>query len=106
MNVPQWRADYPRPQFVRSDWLNLNGEWEFEFDDDDAGERERWYKGLRSLSRRIQVPFCFQSRLSGIGTNDFHDIVWYRKCIRLPSQFAGRRCCSISVRWIILPRCG
>ncbi len=32
------RAEYPRPQFVREDWLNLNGEWEFEVDHGDSGQ--------------------------------------------------------------------
>jgi beta-galactosidase/beta-glucuronidase len=91
MNMPQWRADYPRPQFVRKDWLNLNGAWEFEFDDGDVGERERWYDAPKPLSRSIQVPFCFQSPLSGIGIHDFHDIVWYRKRVELPPDFAGKR---------------
>src|SRR5260370_5945975 len=35
------RAEYPRPQFVRSDWLNLNGSWEFEFDDENVGLEDR-----------------------------------------------------------------
>ena len=30
MNIP--RSEYPRPQFVRDAWQNLNGEWSFEFD--------------------------------------------------------------------------
>lgn len=84
------RAEYPRPQFVRDAWLCLNGEWEFEFDDNDAGERERWYEE-RALSRNIQVPFCFQSELSGIGDPAFHDIVWYRKQVVLTEAFTGKR---------------
>ena len=55
------RAEYPRPQFERADWLNLNGEWEFEWDDADAGLREGWYRGERRLEKRIVVPFAFQS---------------------------------------------
>lgn len=84
------RNDYPRPQFVRDSWLNLNGEWEFEYDDGNAGERERWYEG-RTLDRRIEVPFCYQSKLSGIGETACHDIVWYRRSVTLPSAFDGKR---------------
>ena len=29
------RPEYPRPQFARDRWLNLNGQWEFAFDDED-----------------------------------------------------------------------
>ena len=37
--------DYPRPQFMRTDWENLNGTWDFGFDDENAGEKEKWYQG-------------------------------------------------------------
>jgi len=90
MTAMQPRAEYPRPQFQRDEWLNLNGEWEFEFDDDRRGEKEKWYRG-RPFGRRIVVPFCFQSRLSGIGDTGFHDTVWYRKTVELPPAFAGKR---------------
>jgi hypothetical protein len=41
MRIP--RPEYPRPQFERTDWLNLNGEWRFAFDDTDVGLKDRWY---------------------------------------------------------------
>ncbi|WP_248927235.1 glycoside hydrolase family 2 protein [Paenibacillus hamazuiensis] len=84
------RPEYPRPQFIRNDWLNLNGEWQFDYDDQDEGIRQTWYEG-RTMGRRIQVPFCYQSKLSGIGETEFHDIVWYRKDVTLPPEFAGKR---------------
>jgi beta-galactosidase/beta-glucuronidase len=87
----QPRADYPRPQFVRDSWMNLNGEWEFEFDDDRAGSREKWHLGNKALSKTIQVPFAFQSKLSGIGSNEFHDVVWYRRDLVIPDSFANKR---------------
>ncbi|TBL79488.1 glycoside hydrolase family 2 protein [Paenibacillus thalictri] len=88
--MPQ-RMEYPRPQFVRNDWLNLNGEWEFAFDDENTGEREAWFEdGKQVFDKRIQVPFCFQSELSGIGETGFHDIVWYRKAVTLPPEFADK----------------
>jgi beta-galactosidase/beta-glucuronidase len=82
------RPEYPRPQFRRSDWVNLNGEWAFAFDDEDAGLAQGWHgvaaEELRSagspFDRRITVPFCYQSRLSGIGDASFHDVVWYARC--------------------------
>ncbi|MZQ85023.1 glycoside hydrolase family 2 [Paenibacillus sp. 5J-6] len=87
----QPRADYPRPQFVRDSWMNLNGEWEFEFDDDRVGNREKWHLGNKALSKTIQVPFAFQSKLSGIGSNEFHDVVWYRRDLVIPDSFANKR---------------
>lgn len=87
----QQRAEYPRPQFVRDSWINLNGEWEFEFDDDRVGSKEKWHLGNRKLSKTIQVPFAFQSKLSGIGSNEFHDVVWYRRDLTLPEAFQDKR---------------
>lgn len=87
----QPRAEYPRPQFVRDSWINLNGEWEFEFDDDRVGSKEKWHLGNRKLSKTIQVPFAFQSKLSGIGNNEFHDVVWYRRDLTLPEAFQNKR---------------
>ena len=72
------RPEYPRPQFIREDtWLNLNGEWDFAFDDLDIGLKERWYKkgAFSKFDKKIIVPFCFQSILSGIGDNSFHDVI-------------------------------
>ena len=82
------RAEYPRPQFVRADWLCLNGEWEFEIDQGDSGLE----RGLleRSLAQKIIVPFCPESALSGIENTDFLISVWYRKRVTLPEAWTGR----------------
>jgi beta-galactosidase/beta-glucuronidase len=82
------RDEYPRPQFVRPDWLCLNGEWEFEIDQGDSGLE----RGLltRSLGQRIQVPFCPESELSGIHERDFLNAVWYRRTLTLPPSWQGR----------------
>lgn len=90
MTLP--RPEYPRPQFVRQEWLNLNGEWRFAFDDNNAGLRERWDQSDGShFARRINVPFAFQTRLSGIHETDFHDVVWYQRNVEIPSAWTGRR---------------
>lgn len=86
MVVP--RTEYPRPQFVRKDWVCLNGEWQFEMDLGDSG-LERGLKD-RNLSGKIIVPFCPESELSGIGNVDFMDAVWYRREIAVPADWAGR----------------
>lgn len=88
MNQP--RSDYPRPQFERAGWMSLNGQWEFDYDDSSAGEQEQWYK-QHTFTRTIQVPFAYQSALSGIGEHHFHDVVWYRKQVKVPSHMAGNR---------------
>jgi len=67
--------EYPRPQLVREYWQSLNGEWEFEFDDE---RRFRQPGDAIPWSHRIQVPFCPESALSGIGDTGFHHACWYR----------------------------
>ncbi|MFX1323666.1 MAG: glycoside hydrolase family 2 protein [Promethearchaeota archaeon] len=88
------RPEYPRPQFVReNNWINLNGEWDFAFDDLDIGIKEKWYKkeGINNFNKKILVPFCFQSELSGINDITFHDIIWYRRELEIPDKFQDKR---------------
>ena len=87
MDLP--RSEYPRPQFRRQDWLCLNGEWQFEIDHGDSG-LERGMRN-RELADRITVPFCPESGRSGIGNTDFLTAVWYRREVRIPEAWAGRR---------------
>jgi len=84
------RPEYPQPQFERSLWLNLNGTWQFEFDDRNAGVAAGWSNGNKEFSRQITVPFCFESRLSGIGDTSFHPWVWYRRTFSIPDEWKGR----------------
>ncbi|MEK4063294.1 MULTISPECIES: glycoside hydrolase family 2 protein [Paenibacillus] len=85
------RTEYPRPQFVRPDWQHLNGTWGFEFDDERVGDTAQWSSGQQAFSRQIQVPFTYQSKLSGIGEAAFHDLVWYKRSFAIPAEWAGRR---------------
>jgi beta-galactosidase/beta-glucuronidase len=87
LNIP--RPEYPRPQFIRSEWLNLNGEWEFEFDDANRGRQLGWHYGL-PLEKRITVPFPYQSELSGINDKSVHEIVWYARDLEVPEGWRGR----------------
>ena len=83
------RAEYPRPQFERQEWINLNGTWDFEFDFGKSGmDRELFKAG--SLSQEITVPFCPESELSGIGHTDFINCVWYRRDISIPEEWNGK----------------
>jgi beta-galactosidase/beta-glucuronidase len=85
------RPEYPQPQFRRYDWINLNGSWDFEFDDANVGVDENWAATNRPFHRSILVPFCFESPLSGIGDRGFHPYVWYRREFENPQEWAGRR---------------
>ncbi len=83
MNIP--RPEHPNPQWERTSWKNLNGEWEFDFDFGvSARERKLYKKG--ALSKKITVPFCPESVLSGIGYTDFIPSVCYRKLVTLSAE--------------------
>ncbi len=88
MNTP--RAEHPNPQWERKNWRNLNGIWEFEFDFGcSAIERTLWKK--EKFDKEIMVPFCPESKLSGIGYTDFIDGVAYRRYFDLnATELAGR----------------
>jgi beta-galactosidase/beta-glucuronidase len=89
MSIP--RPEHPRPDFFRPDWLNLNGEWEFMFDDDDLGEKERWFMPGKQFVKTIIVPFCYQSELSGINDQAKHSIMWYRRSFSVPQSMKQKR---------------
>lgn len=80
-----YKKDYPRPQLVRDTWENLNGMWDFAFDDKDMGENERWYQSF-PMDMKIQVPFTYETKASGIGEEAPHEIVWYKKEIFLEEK--------------------
>lgn len=76
--------EYPRPQFVRADWLSLNGEWAFGF-----GEEVTRREALAGrLPRKICVPFTYETEMSGIGDPAPHETVWYARTVE---KRAGKR---------------
>ncbi|MDY0289988.1 MAG: glycoside hydrolase family 2 TIM barrel-domain containing protein [Sphaerochaeta sp.] len=75
------RPEYPRPDFQRSCWLNLNGIWNFAFDDEDCGRSKQWYL-QGTFDRSILVPFVYQSKSSGIHDTSYHPIQWYSRKFR------------------------
>ena len=76
------RTEHPRPDFRRDSWVCLNGLWEFAEDPGCSG-RERGMQAADApdslFDLKINVPFCRESELSGLGHRDFCDAVWYRK---------------------------
>ena len=83
MNIP--RSEHPNPQWERETWKNLNGTWEFEFDfGTSALGRKLWEK--EKFDKEIIVPFCPESKLSGIAYTDFIDGVAYRRHFELTEE--------------------
>ena len=85
-----FRPEHPNPQFVRDNWENLNGEWDFAFDFSASG-KERGMVQDGVYDKKIKVPFCPESELSGIGFTDFLNAVWYRRSFVITEkQLDGR----------------
>jgi len=111
------RPEHPRPQLERPEWLNLNGRWQFRFDDENRGLREQWPRlarwpsaaggapedakasGARAdnavairreLPTSIVVPFPWQSELSGVADRSGRKIGWYRRSVKIPADWRGR----------------
>lgn len=87
MAIP--RAEYPRPQFERADWINLNGEWTCSFDFSGTGMEREFYKS-NGFDKKITVPFCPESKLSGIAYTDFIEHFWYQRSITIPQNWTGK----------------
>ena len=86
-----YRPEHPKPQFMRNNWMNLNGEWQFEIDNVKSGIFRGYAEEEHELAQRIQVPFCPESKLSGIEYVDFMYGVWYKRTFPITAdQMAGR----------------
>ncbi len=89
MAIP--RPEYPRPQFERTDWINLNGTWTYTFDFGHSGrDPGRELFKSKGFDGEITVPFCPESKLSGVGYTDFIEDMWYHRRLEIPAVWAGR----------------
>lgn len=84
-----YQKNYPRPQLMRKDWVNLNGTWNFCFDDENTGEQSGWMNGFDSETE-ILVPFTYETEKSGIADEKRHDFVWYERRIDIKKE-TGKR---------------
>jgi len=78
-----WR-EYPRPQMQRSEWMNLNGLWNYKV----------LAKGQSSPSDfdgKILVPYCIESSLSGVGKPFLPtQELWYNRKFTVPANWSGK----------------
>jgi beta-galactosidase/beta-glucuronidase len=84
------RSEYPRPQFVRESWINLNGPWTYVFDFSKSG-LARGYPESTGFDNTIIVPFCPESSLSGVGYTDFIEDMWYQRFLDIPAAWKGMK---------------
>lgn len=90
-NGPIPRPEHPKPHFQRDAWLNLNGQWNFAFDFDLSGIEKGWPSKPLGLDKKITVPFCPESKLSGIEYTDFIPAVWYHRTFSIPQDWKDNR---------------
>lgn len=82
--------NHPNPQFQRENWISLNGEYDFGFKKarpgykftEDEKSALKLYQNA-ACSTKIKVPYCIESKLSGVGYTGFVNIVWYKKTVNI-----------------------
>jgi len=84
------RPEHPRPDFERKAWQNLNGKWQFAVDTARSGREKGWHTGV-DFPLEINVPFCPESKLSGVAQTDFLEGVWYRRKFHVEQPLRGQR---------------
>lgn len=77
--------NYPRPQMIRKEWSNLNGEWDFVFDDKGEGMQKEYYNAFPQ-SLQIQVPYTYETEMSGVHVQEHHELVWYHRKFQAPDR--------------------
>ena len=84
------RPEHPRPQFVRDSWVNLNGTWTYAFDFGESG-LARGLDKSEGFDQKITVPFCPESKLSGVEYKDFINSMWYQRSVEIPAAWEGKK---------------
>lgn len=83
-------SEYPRPQLVRSEWLNLNGIWDYMVDSTVIHPNSTIYPpSFPDNTEKIKVPFPPESELSGIARSG-DSCLWYRKVFSIPEAWKGK----------------
>lgn len=78
-------AEYPRPQMVRNEWLNLNGIWDLR-----KGVKGEIYDPNFTFDKKILVPFPIESALSGVMEESDSQCYWYRRTLEIPETMKGK----------------
>ena len=88
--IPLPRPEHPRPQFMRDSWINLNGKWSYTFDFGESGmaHARKLYES-KGFEDSITVPFCPESKLSGVEHKDFIRAMWYQRTIEIGREYAS-----------------
>jgi len=85
----QPRPEYPRPQFERKSWINLNGEWTYALDLTQTGIAEKNHE-KKTFPEKITIPFAPESSLSGVKHTGFIPSIWYHRTIQAPADWLNK----------------
>jgi len=96
------RSEYPRPYLRRDEWRSLNGPWRFAFDPHINGEQMGWHRsspekanahrsGSNNKELTINVPFPWESPLSGVAAPEYRGAGWYEREVTIPAAWTGVR---------------
>lgn len=84
------RPEHPRPDWKRDNWVNLNGWWDFSFDNKDEGLSQNWQNG-KTHDYKINVPFPWESEMSGIQNTSYRGAAWYERELVIDPSQAGKQ---------------
>lgn len=85
VNPTNVHPEYPRPQLVRGEWLNLNGLWDYAIASNGVSPPAKF-------DGNILVPFPIESALSGVMRRlDETNTLWYRRQVAIPTAWRGQR---------------
>lgn len=84
------KSVFPRPNFIRKAFVDLNGEWNFAFDDSGTLLGSFLKENKINFNKTIKVPFPYQSSESGINTADVHEKVVYGRTFDIPADKADK----------------
>lgn len=87
----QTRSERPRADWERNEFVNLNGWWDFSFDPNEEGMENGWYQADAKMERVINVPFCWESPLSGVEDPNYMGQAWYQKKVTVDENWDGRK---------------
>ncbi len=77
--IKEYLLKHPKPQQYRTSWKSLNGEWDFAFDFDNVGNKDKWWLSDGNFDKKIIVPFVYQSELSLVKEKKSCSVVWYKR---------------------------
>ena len=85
------RSETPRRDWMRDSYVNLNGWWKFAFDANEEGIENGWYSPDQEFEMNINVPFCWESSLSGIKDENYKGQAWYQRKVTVDESWEGQK---------------